>query len=136
MRRLLLSPGWLARHALMIACVVAFCWLGWWQWGRGESAQGTLRNLFYGLQWWVFAAFVVFGWARMLRDELRPPPARAPGDATNRTAGPGDLGADDAGSVSYLPPQQPDEPGEGDEELAAYNRYLAWLNDRAQGRAR
>ncbi len=31
----------------------------------------TLRNAAYAAQWWVFAAFVLFMWARMVRDDHR-----------------------------------------------------------------
>jgi surfeit locus 1 family protein len=36
----------------------------------GAGASTALRNLLYALQWWVFAAFVVFMWWRWLAEEV------------------------------------------------------------------
>lgn len=51
------------------------------------SSDTGLRNLLYGLQWWVFAGFAVFVWWRWVKDEIErsreaeaaagPPPADA-----------------------------------------------------------
>ena len=70
MRRRLLSPKWLALHALLIACLVSFSLLGKWQLTRAESVDGTIRNFAYALQWWIFAGFAVFFWWKMLRSDL------------------------------------------------------------------
>ncbi len=36
-----------------------------------EPASGVgLRNLLYGVQWWVFAVFAVYVWWRWARDEV------------------------------------------------------------------
>jgi surfeit locus 1 family protein len=46
----------------------------------GADASTALRNLLYALQWWVFAAFVVFMWWRWLvEDVLTEPGAPGPG---------------------------------------------------------
>lgn len=37
----------------------------------------ALRNLLYGLEWWVFGGFAVFLWWRWVRDETRSPPTGA-----------------------------------------------------------
>ena len=37
----------------------------------------ALRNLLYGLEWWVFGGFAVFLWWRWVRDETRPAEALA-----------------------------------------------------------
>lgn len=45
----------------------------------GTGSTGLrLQNLSYAFQWLVFAGFVVFFWARMLRDDLRQAAAEAP----------------------------------------------------------
>ncbi|SDC27223.1 hypothetical protein SAMN05216174_101771 [Actinokineospora iranica] len=92
---------------LVIAvCAVSLavcCGLAWWQWQRFESANGTFQNLGYVLQWPLFgvAPAYMFWRMRRLRDReaAKPPqPSGAAGES------------------------------EPDDELAAYNRYLARLD--------
>jgi surfeit locus 1 family protein len=49
----------------------------------GADASTALRNLLYALQWWVFAAFVVFMWWRWLAEDVlsrrEPEPESEPG---------------------------------------------------------
>ncbi len=113
-----------------------FARLGWWQWEKGQSSRGTLQNLFYGVEWPIFAMAVIFGWSQMVREELRPGPAKPapaaeeaarPGtDAQpwNEHRGPGGPGADGP------PSSGSGDDEEDDEELEAYNRYLASLYKR------
>jgi surfeit locus 1 family protein len=51
----------------------------------GADASTALRNLLYALQWWFFAAFVVFMWWRWLTEDVlgRREPASAPGAAAS-----------------------------------------------------
>ena len=150
MRRFLLSPRWLAGHVLALACVLLFLRLGWLQWQVSRSARGSFQNLGYALQWPLFALFVVFAWTRIVRDAVHPPDGPA-------TAGPGDRAGGDRASAAGAPPhpeyphpeyQDPEyqrseyrrpayrrpvpaapPPDDSDDpELAAYNRYLGWLN--------
>ncbi|CAI7978639.1 conserved hypothetical protein [Frankia sp. Hr75.2] len=123
-RRILLSPWWLARHALALALIAFFLRMGVWQWTKGESDHGSMQNLFYGVEWPMFAAFVAYWWYRMISEDLRPrdpddpgpqwgkagriaPEAPAPtgGDPLN---GPGSLVAvprqGKAGTVAVTPP--------------------------------
>jgi DNA-binding transcriptional regulator of glucitol operon len=121
-RRLLLSPRWLAGHVLVAACFVGFLLLGWWQWERAHAADGGGQNLGYALQWPLFAAFVVFGWWRMLRLEA----AKSAGTPTVEEPAPVDETVRRGPAVPrYVPPVIEDET---DEELAAYNRHLASLH--------
>ena len=111
MRRLL-SPRWLAVHALALVLVAACLSLGIWQYLR--AAGGNTLSWAYTFEWPLFAAFVVWMWVRAVRDHLsqergedpyaehRPPPITA----VKRPV-----------AVS----------GDEDPELAAYNDYLAWL---------
>jgi cytochrome oxidase assembly protein ShyY1 len=39
----------------------------------GVSGFTGLRNLLYGIEWWVFAGFALFIWVRWCRDSLAPP---------------------------------------------------------------
>jgi hypothetical protein len=122
------TPGWLARHVLMVVLVTAFLALGWWQLDRARG--GNTLSIGYAFEWPLFAAFVVFVWVKEIRAELRkesggewPAPA-APVPA------PGGL----AGQPGYLPFQPTPVTGraragadDGDPDLMAYNRYLEWL---------
>ena len=55
------------------------------------SATTGWRNFLYAVEWWIFASFVVFIWARWCRDEVLA--ARAPGAAgTDPTSGSDDAG--------------------------------------------
>jgi DNA-binding transcriptional regulator of glucitol operon len=113
--RVLFRPGWVIRHAAVVILVASFLALGWWQVTRAVS--GNLLSYAYAVEWPVFAGFVIFVWVKEMRraladprDEPTPPPA-TPAPAPR--SGPTRVGAayDDS-----------DDP-----QLAAYNRYLAWL---------
>jgi DNA-binding transcriptional regulator of glucitol operon len=120
------TPAWIARHVVAAALVGGFLALGWWQVSR--AAGGNSLSWAYAFEWPLFAGFVVFIWIREVRLTLRgtpetpvsPPPA---GTATTgfrrpvRTARQA-VGQDD----------------DGDPELAAYNHYLAWLNEHPNAR--
>lgn len=105
---------------LLIAAV--FCRLGWWQWDRAR-ATGGVQNLIYALQWPSFAAFGIYLWSQTLRDELDPARVER---RRERQATPG--------PQNPLPTAEALDPE--DEELAAYNRYLAQLNAREEQRQR
>lgn len=142
MRRILLSPSWWLRHALMIVLVALFLRLGWWQFTKGESSRGTLQNLFYGIEWPFFAGCVIFGWSRMIVDDLRgtrsdaasgaPGQAVPGGSAATGSAAPAggensahpELMARAAAASTRYESAADDEE---DDELAEYNRYLAAL---------
>ncbi|MFI5840241.1 hypothetical protein ACIA8K_11105 [Catenuloplanes sp. NPDC051500] len=75
----LLTPRWIAVHLGTVLLVIAFLALGWWQLSRAE-AGGNPSSWGYMLEWPVFAAFVIFLWAREARAVLRRdlPPAAKP----------------------------------------------------------
>jgi DNA-binding transcriptional regulator of glucitol operon len=113
--RRLLTPRWLARHALALVLIGGCLALGVWQYLRASG--GNTLSWAYTLEWPLFAGFIAYMWRRWVRDDLsaargedpyaaeRPPPIRA------------------------IRPQPAPEPPADDEDpqLAAYNRYLAWL---------
>ncbi len=112
-------------HALAVVLVVAFSGLGWWQLQRGVS--GNLRSFGYALEWPVFAVFVGIMWWRMVRDAL----------GRQGAAEPEDTQVDDGAGQPWEPPEvvrQAPATEEPDDELAAYNRYLARLNADAEHR--
>ena len=119
--RRLLSPRWLALHALAVVMAATCLALGWWQWRRGQA--GNARSFAYALEWPTFAIFILFMWGRMIYDELRPPAFRPARPTMAAAATPASDPA--PGPVAAVDP-------DADPELAAYNRYLAELNARAE----
>jgi hypothetical protein len=120
--RRLWSPGWILAHLAAIALVVGFLLLGWWQVRR--AAGGNLLSFGYAIEWPVFAAFVVYVWIKEMRRAVRQPGRRALAGGP-----PGGHASDPHPLVPVRGPRVgPAYDDTGDEELAAYNRYLAWLN--------
>jgi DNA-binding transcriptional regulator of glucitol operon len=125
--RSLLTPRWLLLHALFVAAVIATGLLAWWQWDRAHDAGGSFQNLGYALQWPLFGVFTLFFWYRLTRLDRSPAPQVQPGDEEE----------DDHNEKAeaperkrpLVPPPAPSVDDNEDPELAAYNRYLAELND-------
>lgn len=69
--RFALCPGWLALHVVTFAAAVTMVFLGRWQLHVSESKHFSVQNFGYALQWWLFAAFALAMWARVLRDTAR-----------------------------------------------------------------
>lgn len=135
MREVLLSRRWLLLTVVIVALQPAFAVLGWWQWGRGARTH-DIQNLGYAFQWWSFGILAIGGWIKMLHTELK---ERA--EASAETA------VDDvAEEFTLVPPTShqrhrrravavavaqrssaPVQVDEADDELTAYNAYLAWL---------
>jgi hypothetical protein len=54
-----------------------------------EASRFTaLRNLLYGLEWWVFGAFAAFVWWRYVRDQPAEQPGEQPTEPTEEAAEP------------------------------------------------
>jgi len=120
--RVLLSLRWLALHLLAVVLVVLCLRLGWWQWQR--VGEGSPRSLGYALEWPAIAIFIVVVWAHLVRDTLR----EASGDTRAAHA------AEPARSTGAQVGYEPDD--EEDDEVAAYNAYLARLNAAYERRQR
>ncbi|WBB66790.1 hypothetical protein [Micromonospora sp. WMMD812] len=134
------TPAWIARHVATVVLVGAFLALGWWQISR--AAGGNTLSWAYAFEWPIFAGFVVFVWWRELRHTLRgdgdPADAEsadtesADAEPTAPTAANGAVAASGSRPAVRRPvrvnrvPVAPD--GVEDADLAAYNRYLQWLN--------
>jgi hypothetical protein len=111
----------LAIAALCLASLIVCCGLAWWQWERFSSASGTFQNLGYVLQWPLFGLFPAFMFWRIRQLRHK---------------------ADTGGTTEAETPERPAPPRrieravappvEEDDELTAYNRYLAELNSRDQ----
>jgi hypothetical protein len=123
--RFLIKPRWLGWHALMVASVLGMLALGDWQLHRAES--GNALSWAYTFEWPIFAGFVIVFWAKTIRDEFHPPaPGATPAEQVELPAGaPGAVAAADG-----------EEAGPEDEELAAYNAYLARLTSETKGHGR
>jgi len=110
------TPKWVLVHIAVVVLVVVFLRLGWWQVTR--AADGNLLSFGYALQWPAFAVFVIFVWIKEIRGVVR------------RSAGPTPETPEPAAlpRPARTPHTGPAYEDSGDEDLAAYNRYLAWLN--------
>jgi DNA-binding transcriptional regulator of glucitol operon len=115
MRRLV-TPGWLACHALAAVLVAGCLALGWWQIGR--AAGGNALSWAYAVEWPVFAGFVVFIWWREVRRALG---HEAPADTAVSGVEAPRRPVFTARRVAVVDDRD-------DPELAAYNDYLAWLS--------
>ncbi|MFG2108370.1 hypothetical protein [Micromonospora chersina] len=122
------TPAWIARHVAMVVLVVGFLGLGWWQVTR--AAEGNSLSFGYAIEWPVFAGFVVFVWWRELRHALRASREERATPAPPATAGSEPAVAAPAVRRPVRVSRVPAVPvgGADDGELAAYNRYLSWLN--------
>ena len=108
-----LSPRWIGWHVLLLVSLVVLGKIGLWQWEKARL-QDDWQNYGYAVQWWLFAGFAVFLWVKLVLDELDPertaPPQQEP-----------ELPQPD------LRPTAAAAADGDDDELAAYNRHLAWL---------
>jgi hypothetical protein len=139
----LITPRWLGWHAFAVLATVGMLWLGDWQFHRAES--GNALSWAYTFEWPIFAVFGVVFWAKTIRDEFKPhtDPGYAPeadlpvgagasaAVAPSRDGGGGvSVGAGGPGARAT------EEEDEDDPELAAYNAYLARLNQQVKGHGR
>lgn len=131
--RFLIKPRWLGWHLLMVVSFWGMLWLGDWQFHR--ALTGNALSWAYTFEWPLFAGFAVVFWARTIRDEFRirrgqmPDPREVAAEAARLPAGV-------TGSVQVSSVQAgAGSPEEGeDEELSAYNAYLARLNAEVKDR--
>ena len=108
----LLTPKWVLMHLLVAALFVGTFFLGYWQLSKAGAGGGVV-NWSYAVQWPLYGCMGLWFYIRMAREEMhRDPDEDEPGT---------DL-------VLY---QRPRIDTSGDPELAAYNAYLAELNERA-----
>ncbi|HEX6524883.1 MAG TPA: hypothetical protein VF070_33490 [Streptosporangiaceae bacterium] len=145
--RFLLQPRWLAWHATMVISFWGMLWLGDWQFHRAIGGNGL--SWAYTFEWPLFAVFAVVFWAKTIRDELRIRSGKIPDPKRIREL---EAAAAQARMLAMIDPNRPkaitagsefselgltqaedwnqpwaeDEPE--DEELAAYNAYLARLH--------
>ena len=121
--RAFLVPRWLALHALFVAAVLVLGRIGLWQWDKGGSDGRAWQHYGYAVQWWLFAGFAVFLWAKLVLDE------RDPSRIEDREAA-------DPTLPKVVQRQAPPPAEDDDDELAAYNRHLAWLAEHGSADSR
>jgi DNA-binding transcriptional regulator of glucitol operon len=110
----LLTPRWVLLHLLVIVLFVSTFFLGHWQLSKAQGGGGAV-NWSYAVQWPMYGFMGLWFYLRMVRTEMhRDPDEDEPG----------------ASLVLY---QRPRIDTTGDPELAAYNAYLAELNEKALG---
>jgi DNA-binding transcriptional regulator of glucitol operon len=112
-------------HVTIVVLVPVFLGLFWWQIQRVR--QGNTLSWAYVFEWPFFTGYAIYLWWKLVHDQPEPLADRAvePGaGAEVRAAVAGDRHADRE--------ERADGEEEEDEELAAYNRYLAELH--ASGR--
>ena len=123
---------WLSRralklHAVILVVVPGFMALCIWQIYR--AVGGNELSWAYVFEWPFFAAYAVYMWWRFVHE--------APEVPESSTASPAvPLGADTSAPHDADKPDEPDVEAAEDNELAAYNAYLAQLaaRDSAAGR--
>lgn len=133
MNRSLLTPRWLLLHVLFLAAIIATGLLTWWQWSRAHEAGGSFQNLGYALQWPLFGAFTAFLWYRLIHMNLhdQKEAGEAPEAVETVTAEVSPAEESERRRPLVPPPARPVD-AEEDPELAAYNQYLAELNEGAR----
>ena len=92
--------------------------LGWWQVSR--ALAGNTLSWAYAFEWPLFACYGVYMWWKLVHEQP---------EERGTDAGSPDEGRRDGGMPGESSgPREPPEEVEEDEELAAYNRYLAELS--------
>jgi hypothetical protein len=124
------SRKWWLMHVLTVAAVLVQLRLGLWQWHRANSPTGGIQNYAYAFQWPLFAVFTVVLWWKTLREEVRKdagdPAVLQPRRPMPDEAPPiEEFGGVRMGIITQMP-----APDLEDDEVTAYNAYLARLNRR------
>ena len=135
-------PRWLLVHLATVVLAVTMVLLGRWQLDVSNTKHFDLQNFAYAFQWWIFTAFVLFFWIRLIRNTRRPPAEKdvrlvvrtESGDHLDdgRHAGlaqlvvPTDDGGTKVSYVGYVMPRSAASPArsDGDSYHASYNDML------------
>jgi hypothetical protein len=120
--RFLIKPRWLGWHLAMVVSFWGMLWLGDWQLHRALS--GNALSWAYTFEWPLFAGFAVVFWAKTIRDEFRIRRGEIADPRAQADELPFGMGTVQASVIAA----QDGAGEEEDEELSAYNAYLARLN--------
>ena len=110
-------------HVTLLVALPLFGGLFWWQVQRVR--QGNTLSWAYVFEWPFFAAYAVYLWWHLVHEQPGPEGATKKVGATPESGATGLAAQRPEGDED---PRVEGEGGEDDEELAAYNRYLADLN--------
>jgi hypothetical protein len=127
--RFLIKPRWLGWHLLMVVSFWGMLWLGDWQLHRALGGNGL--SWAYTFEWPLFACFAVVFWAKTIKDEF--------GIKRGETTEPAESQASRDDLPISVRPVQVSAGAAGDdedEELSAYNAYLARLNSEVKRHGR
>ena len=127
--RFLIKPRWLGWHLAMVVSFWGMLWLGDWQLHRALS--GNALSWAYTFEWPLFAGFAVVFWAKTIRDEFRIRRGEIADPRAQADELPFGMGTVQASVIAAQ-----DDAGEEDEELSAYNAYLARLNAEVKNHGR
>ncbi len=105
-------------HATVLVVVPGFLWLGWWQLHR--ALGGNDLSWAYTVEWPFFSAYAMFMWWRLVHDVAK--------DRARE-------GADTITPEPRAAAPEGDDIRSHDEEMAAYNSYLASLHTRDRSSA-
>jgi hypothetical protein len=132
--RFLVTPRWLGWHLAMVVAVAGMLALGYWQFRR--AMEGNALSWAYTFEWPIFAVFAVVFWAKTIRDEFSPPQTGPASDGS--ASGVADLaaGVRPAGTVARDGDQDAVQDVPEDEDLTAYNAYLARLQEQVKNHGR
>jgi DNA-binding transcriptional regulator of glucitol operon len=114
-------------HVALIVFVPGCVALTWWQASRALS--GNTLSWVYTFEWPIFGAYAVYMWWKLLHDEPDALAEPAPESEAGARSG---SGAGTQARTVAEPGAEADGERREEDELAAYNRYLADLN--ASGR--
>jgi hypothetical protein len=129
----LFTPRWLGWHAFAVAATIGMLWLGDWQFHRAEG--GNALSWAYTFEWPIFAIFGLVFWAKTIRDEFKPPAEAGEAAEVDVPQAGGSGAVPGPGGKAGAPGDGAEQEAE-DPELAAYNAYLARLNQQVKGHGR
>jgi hypothetical protein len=132
--RFLVTPRWLGWHLAMVVSVAGMLALGYWQLRRAE--EGNALSWAYTFEWPIFAVFAVVFWAKTIRDEFSPPGGGTDPAGTDSAGTELAAVARPAGLAGGGEDQEADEADPEDADLAAYNAYLARLQEQVKNHGR
>jgi DNA-binding transcriptional regulator of glucitol operon len=120
-----LRPGWVLFHLIVVAVSVTMVLLGRWQLRVSEHKHFSIQNFGYAIQWWLFTAFALLLWWRVLRDAAR---RRAiPAETSETLAEPTPVPTEQVAYRRYVMPPARQPSVDDDPVRVAYNDYLASL---------